>query len=72
VWIQSFLCEVEQCPGKVHTLIYLDNQGSISWAEGGLRIVKHVELKYHFTQHLIQSGQVKVTYVPSEENSADD
>jgi hypothetical protein len=71
VWIRSLLCEVGQCPGKEPTLVYHDNQGSISWAEGGLRKVKHVELKYHFTQHLIQSGQVKVRYVPSEDNAAD-
>jgi hypothetical protein len=64
-------CEVGQCPGKVPTLIYYDNQDSISWAEGGLRKFKHVELKYHFTQHLIQSGQAKVTYVPSGDNCAD-
>jgi hypothetical protein len=70
VWIRSLLCEIGQCPGKVPTLIYHDNQGSISWAEGGLRKVKHVELKYHFTQHLFQSGQDKVTYEPSEGNCA--
>jgi hypothetical protein len=51
--------------------VYHDNQGSISWAEGGLRQVKHAELKYHFTQHLIQSGQVKLRYVSSEDNAAD-
>jgi hypothetical protein len=57
VWIRGLLCEVGQRPGKEPTLIYHDNQGSISWAEGGLHKAKHVELKYHFTQHLIQSGQ---------------
>jgi hypothetical protein len=71
VWMRSLLCEVGECPGRLPTLIHHDNQGSISWAEGGLRKVKHVELKYHFTQHLIQSGQVRVTCVPSEENLAD-
>jgi hypothetical protein len=55
----------------VPTLIYHDNQGLISWAEGGLRKVKHVELKYHLKQHLIQTGQAKATYVPSEDNCAD-
>jgi hypothetical protein len=40
VWIRSLLCEVGQCPGKVPIQIYHDNQGSISWAEGGLRKVK--------------------------------
>jgi hypothetical protein len=48
-----------------------NSQGSISWDEGGLRKVKHVELKYHFMQHHIRSGQSKVTYVPSEDNCAD-
>jgi hypothetical protein len=72
VWIRGLLCEVGQCPGKVPTLIYHDNQGLISYAEGGLRKVKHVGLKYHFTQHLIQSEQAKVTYVRSEDSCADD
>jgi hypothetical protein len=71
VWIRNLLCEVGQCPGKVPTLIYHDNQDSITWAEGGPRKVKHVEPKYHFTQHLIQKGQAKVTYVPSEDNCVD-
>jgi ribosomal protein S24E len=39
VWIRGLYCEVGQCPGKVPTLIYDDNQGSISLAEGGLRKV---------------------------------
>jgi hypothetical protein len=54
----------------VPTLICHDNQGSIWWAEGGLRKVKHVELKIHFMQHLIQSEQAKVPYVPLEDNCA--
>jgi hypothetical protein len=63
VWIRGLLREIGQSPGKEPTLVYHVNQGSISWAEGGLRKVKHVELKYHFLQHLIQSEQVKVRYV---------
>jgi hypothetical protein len=71
VWMRSLLCEVGECPGRLPTLIHDDNQSSISWSEGELRKVKHVDMKYHFTQHLIQTGQVKVTYVPSNENLAD-
>jgi hypothetical protein len=55
----------------VPTLIYQDNQGSISPAEDGLRNIKQVEPMYHYTKHLIQSGQAKVTYVLSEDNYAD-
>jgi hypothetical protein len=59
------------CPGTVPTDILHDNQGSIAWAQGGLRKVKHVELKYHHTQHLIESGQIRIAYVESAINAAD-
>jgi hypothetical protein len=48
-----------------------DNQGSIAWAEGGLRKVKHVELKYNHSQYLISTGQIKINYVASALNAAD-
>ncbi len=71
VWMRELLCELGACPGKEPTIILHDNQGSISWAEGGLRRVKHVELKYHYTQCLIESGQVRIQYVSSSRNAAD-
>jgi hypothetical protein len=48
-----------------------DNQGSIAWAEVGLRKVKHVELKYYHSQYLISTGQIKISYVASALNAAD-
>ncbi len=71
VWMRELLCELGACPGRQPTLILHDNQGSISWAEGGLRRVKHVELKYHYTQSLIDSGQIRLQYVSSSANAAD-
>ena len=71
VWIRSLMCELGLCPGSIPTQILHDNQGSIAWAEGGLRKVKHVELKYHHSQYLISTGQVKISYVASELNAAD-
>ncbi len=71
VWMRELLCELAACPGKEPTIILHDNQRSISWAEGGLRRVKHVELKYHYTQCLIESGQVRMQYVSSSRNAAD-
>lgn len=70
-WLGSLMCETQLCPGKVPTTIYRDNQGSISWAEGGMRRVKHVELRYHYTQDMMQREQIHLTYVPSAENRAD-
>ena len=71
VWIRSLLCELGMCAGKIPTRILHDNQGSISWAQGGLRKVKHVELKYHHTQYLIETEQIQVEYVESSMNAAD-
>jgi hypothetical protein len=53
VWIRSLMCELGLFPGSKPTQILHDNQGSIAWAEGGLRNEKHVELKYHHSQYLI-------------------
>jgi hypothetical protein len=69
-WIQSLLCELGLCPGSLPTQIMHDNQGSIAWAEGGLRKVKQVELKYHHSQYLISTGQIKIRCVASVLNAA--
>jgi hypothetical protein len=69
--MRSLLCELGMCPGNAPTKLLHDNQGSIAWAEGGLRKVQHVELKYHHTQHLIETGQTKIIYVESSKNAAD-
>jgi hypothetical protein len=49
-WLRYLMCEIGECPGNVATTMFHDNQGSIAWAEGGMRRVKHVELKYRYTQ----------------------
>jgi hypothetical protein len=65
VWIRSLLCELRLGPGTIPTQIMQENQGSIAWAEGGLRKVKHVKLKYHHSQYLISIGQFKISCVAS-------
>jgi hypothetical protein len=64
-------CEIGECPGNVATTVFHGNQGSIAWAEGGMRQVTHVELKYHYTQDMIQREQIRIEYVPSADNKAD-
>jgi hypothetical protein len=65
VWMRSLLCELDMCPGTVPIEVLHDNQGSIEWAQGGLRQVKHVELKYHHTQYLIESRKIRISYMES-------
>jgi hypothetical protein len=71
VWIRSLMCELGLCPGSILTKLLHDNQGSIAWAEGGIRKFKHVELKSHHSQYLISTGQIKISYVASALNAAD-
>ena len=72
VWLRNLLCEFGMCQGHIPTLMYSDNQGSIAWAtENSLRKVKHIDLRYHFTNMLISSGQIRVKYIESASNLAD-
>jgi hypothetical protein len=72
VWLRNLLCEFGICQVQTPTTMYHDNQGSIAWAkESNLRKVKHIDLRYHFTNMLITAGQVKVKYIESANNLAD-
>jgi hypothetical protein len=71
VWLCNSLCEFGIFQGQIPTAMYHDNQGSTAWAnESNLRKVKHVKLRYHFTNMLITAGQVKVKYIESANNLA--
>lgn len=72
VWLRNLLCEFGYCPGHSPTVMFHDNQGSISWAsEGNFRRAKHVSLRYQFTNSLVEGGLVEIKYTPSNENLAD-
>jgi hypothetical protein len=72
VWLRNLLCKFDLCQGMKPTIIYHDNQGSIHWAhEGGVRKVKHVDLRYHFTHKLIETGTIDIQCIKSEENKSD-
>jgi hypothetical protein len=71
-WLRNLLCEFEICQGQIPTTMYHDKQGSIAWAnESNLRNVKHIDLRYHFTNMMITAGQVNVNYIESANNLAD-
>jgi Reverse transcriptase (RNA-dependent DNA polymerase)/gag-polypeptide of LTR copia-type/GAG-pre-integrase domain/Integrase core domain len=72
VWLRNLLCEFGSCPGSLPTSVFLDNQGSISWAkDDALRKVKHISLRYHFTHDLIKTHIIDLQYIPTEDNRAD-
>ena len=55
------------------TVIRCDNQSCIKLSENPMfhDKSKHIEMKYHFIQDMVQKGMVKLQYVSTEEHIAD-
>ena len=55
------------------TLIYQDNQGSIAMAKNAIisRRTKHVDIKYHYVREMIEAGQIRLEYIPTDKMVAD-
>ena len=54
-------------------VVHEDNQGAIALAQHDRRHgrTKHIDVKYFYVRHLIASGIVKLTYVPTGDQLAD-
>jgi hypothetical protein len=55
------------------TVIYEDNQGCIALSENPIlhKRTKHIDIRYHFTREKVETGEVKLVYVPTEDQLAD-
>jgi hypothetical protein len=55
------------------TLILEDNQGCIALSENPVhhQRTKHIDVRYHFVRERVESGEVKLVYVPTEHQLAD-
>ena len=55
------------------TLVFQDNQSTILWAEGQMnhQRTKHISVKYHYIQMLVQEGQIELEHIPTGEMRAD-
>ena len=53
--------------------VFCDNQGAISLSKNPTHHnrSKHIDIRYHFCRECVMSGQLKVDYVPTNENTAD-
>ena len=53
--------------------IFSDNQSALCVAKNPIssQRMKHIDIKYHFIRNKINSGKIKVEYVPTEKNNAD-
>lgn len=77
VWLKHFLWSINK-PGCVRgleraTIMYEDNQGAIALTDNpnDHPRTKHIAIRYHAIRDLIQSGEVKLQYLPTYEMLAD-
>ena len=57
-----------------HTLeVYCDNQGAIALANnpGNHQRTKHIDIKHHFIRYLAENGEIKITYLSTDQMIAD-
>jgi len=54
-------------------LLLSDNQGALDIAENptNFQRAKHIDIRYHFVRHTLESNQISIDYIPSSDNPAD-
>lgn len=53
--------------------LHCDNQGALALAKNPVQHQrsKHIDIKYHFIRHEVQSGTLNLVYVPTDQNLSD-
>jgi hypothetical protein len=72
VWLRKLISDLfDQIPES--TIIYCDNQSCIRLSEHPVfhERSKHIEIKYYFIRDKVQEGEVKLEYIPTDEQKAD-
>jgi hypothetical protein len=72
LWLRGLLAELGlQC--ATGSTVFGDNQSAIAVSKNGVKgeRTKHVDVKYHFITETVESGKVKLQWVPSAQQQAD-
>jgi hypothetical protein len=72
VWLRKLISNLfDQTPES--TIIYCDNQSCIRLSEHPVfhERSKHIEIKYYFIRDKVQEGEVKLKYIPTDEQNTD-
>ena len=74
LWVRQLLIELcleELLDGP--TLICCDNQAAISCAQDPIPRLKsrHIDVRYHLVRNAVEEGQIKISYVSTDDNTAD-
>jgi hypothetical protein len=72
LWLRDLVGELGL---HVHmgSLIYGDNQATIAVSKNGVKAdrTKHVDIKYHFVTQTVESGDIRLKWIPTTEQQAD-
>lgn len=73
LWLRTLVSDLEPSMVASPTVILNDNKRAIELSRNsGYRPkMKHIDIRYHFIRERIDSGDIKVDYVPSERMTAD-
>jgi len=71
-WIRNTL-EAVGIQLQAPLCIWCDNQAAIAVAnrEGTHKAKKHIDIKYHYVQQLVEKNLIEVAYIPTKNNPAD-
>jgi hypothetical protein len=72
LWLRKSISDLfDQIPES--TIIYCDNKSCIRLSEHHMfhERSKHIEIKYYFIRDKVQEGEVKLEYIPTDEQTAD-
>lgn len=72
VWIRKLLSDIG-CPCDKETTLYVDNQSAIQLVRNPVfhKRTKHIDVHFHFIRKKVNEKEIKVEYIPSENQHAD-
>ena len=71
LWMHTFLSEIQDAPKETIEL-NSDNQGVIALSKDKKlhQCTKHIDIHYHFICEAVEDGQIRMNYVPTDQNPA--
>ena len=72
LWMHTFLSKIQDAPREMVELS-LDNRGAIVLSKDNKlhQRTKHINIHYHFIHEAVEDGQIRMKYVPTDQNPAD-
>ena len=72
IWIRQLLADLGY-PQRSPTILYIDNQSSISLAKNPAIYsrIKHISIHYHFIREYLKNDEINIQFISTQEMIAD-